>query len=412
MKAILIIGDGMADRPIKELNYKTPLEAAKKPTLNKIAKTGICGLIDPIAPGIVPGSDVATLSLLGYDATKVYAGRGALEALGFGIEVSRDDVAFRCNFGTVDKNFVVLDRRAGRIDTASATKLAQALQKTAKDFLKAKILFKNTVQHRGILRLRGKGLSSMVSSTDPAKIGQKTLQATPLNETPEAVKTARIMNELMQLFHETLKNHPVNKERERKGLPPANIILCRGAGTLPLVEPLTQRYGVRAAVVAAMPLVKGVCKVAGMNLLTVKGASGTYETNFIEKAKATVKALESYDFVLTHIKATDVASHDENFTTKIKMIEKLDAMVSHIMKNIDNEETLIAVTADHTTSCKTGNHEADPVPIILAGPGVRTDDVKEFSERACARGGLHRIRGMDLMPIMVNLLGKSIKFGA
>ncbi|MEM2102806.1 MAG: 2,3-bisphosphoglycerate-independent phosphoglycerate mutase [Candidatus Bathyarchaeia archaeon] len=412
MKAILIIGDGMADRPIKELNNKTPLETAKKPTLNKIAKTGICGLIDPIAPGIVPGSDVATLSLLGYDATKVYAGRGALEALGFGIEVSSDDVAFRCNFGTVDKNLVVLDRRAGRIDTASATKLAQALQKTAKDFPMAKILFKNTVQHRGILRLRGKGLSSMVSSTDPAKIGQKTLQATPINKTPEATKTAKIVNKLTQLFHETLKNHPINKEREKKGLPPANIVLCRGAGTLPLIEPLTQRYGIRAAVVAAMPLVKGVCKIAGMDLLPVKGASGTYETNFVEKAKATVKALESYDFILTHVKATDVASHDEKFALKIKMIEKLDAMVNHIMKNIDNEETLIAVTADHTTSCKTGNHEADPVPVILTGPGVRTDDVKEFSERACAKGGLHRIRGMDLMPIMLNLLGKSIKFGA
>jgi len=412
MKAILIIGDGMADRPIKQLNNKTPLEAAKKPALNKIAEKGICGLIDPIAPGITPGSDVATLSLLGYDATKVYAGRGALEALGSGIEVLPGDVAFRCNFGTVDKNFVVLDRRAGRIDTESATKLAKALQKTAEKTSTAKVLFKNTVQHRAILRLRGKGLSSMVSSNDPAKTGQKALPVNTLNKTPEAEKTARIVNELVKLFHETLKNHPVNKEREKKGLPPANIVLCRGAGTLPDVVPLTLRFGIRPAVVAAMPLVRGVCKVAGIRVLPVKGATGTYETDFMAKARATVKALQSYDFVLTHVKATDVASHDGQFKRKIEMIEKLDGMVDYITKNVDNEETLIAVTADHTTTCKTGNHEADPVPIILAGPGVRTDDVREFGERTCAKGGLHRIRGMDLMPIMLNLIGKSTKFGA
>ncbi|MGB9714447.1 MAG: phosphoglycerate mutase, partial [Candidatus Bathyarchaeales archaeon] len=161
MKAILLIGDGMADRPLKELNGKTPLEVAKKPSLDKIAKNGICGIMDPISPGIPPGSDTATLSLLGYDALKVYTGRGALEALGCGMELLPGDVALRCNFATVDENMVVLDRRAGRIENEDAAKLTESLQKVElKKSLGAKFFLKNTVQHRAVLLIRGSKLSA------------------------------------------------------------------------------------------------------------------------------------------------------------------------------------------------------------------------------------------------------------
>jgi len=161
-----------------------------------------------------------------------------------------------------------------------------------------------------------------------------------------------------------------------------------------------------------MPLVKGVCKAAGMKLINVSEATGTYDTDVLAKAKAAVKALPSYDFVFVHVKATDIASHDSRVNEKVRMIEMIDQSVGYIIRNVDLNKTYIAVTADHTTSSSTKEHEGDPVPVVISGPEVRTDDVKEFSERACAKGGLIRIRGKDLLPVIMNLLGKTRKFGA
>ncbi|MEM4703626.1 MAG: 2,3-bisphosphoglycerate-independent phosphoglycerate mutase, partial [Candidatus Bathyarchaeia archaeon] len=313
MKAILIIADGMADRPVAALNGKTPLEAASKPFLNQIAKTGICGILDPIAPGIPPGSDTATLALLGYDALKVYTGRGALEALGSGVSVLPGDVAFRCNFATVDESMVVQDRRAGRIASEEAAKLAESLQKTdLKRLFKTKFLFKNTIQHRGVLLLRGPKLSAAVSDTDPGKNQEKVKESEPLDNTLEAELTAKMLNRLTQEFHKSLRNHIVNVKRAERGLPKANIVLCRGAGTLPHIQPLSKIYGVKAVGIGATPLVRGVCKAAGMKTLDVQGATGTPKTDYKAKAKTATRALNNCDFVLLHIKATDVASHDGN----------------------------------------------------------------------------------------------------
>ena len=413
MKAILVIGDGMADRPVKELGWKTPLEAARKPSLNQIAKTGICGIMDPISPGLPPGSDTATLALLGYDALKVYSGRGALEAIGSGVEVSPGDVAFRCNFATVDENLIVLDRRAGRIVNEDASKLAESLQKIKLEKPSdAEILFKNTIQHRAVLIIRKPGLSPAVGNSDPGKVGEKVLDLKPLDNSSEAKLTAEIVNKLMREFHKTLKEHPVNKERVKRGLPLANIILCRGAGTVPNIKPLSQMYRISAACIGATPLVRGVCKAAGIRLIDVRGATGTPQTDFMAKAKATIQALKTYDFVFLHVKAPDVASHDGDIKQKIGLIEKIDRMLGYLLRNIDLDSTYLAVTADHTTSSVTRNHEGDPVAIAITGPCVRRDDVEEFDERACAKGGLNRIRGMDLMPILMNLIGKAKKFGA
>jgi 2,3-bisphosphoglycerate-independent phosphoglycerate mutase len=402
----------MADRPVKELDWKTPLEASHKPSLNEIARTGVCGIIDLISPGVPPGSDTATLALLGYDALKVYSGRGALEAIGSGVEVLPGDVAFRCNFATADKDFVVLDRRAGRIANEDAIQLARSLQKIKLEKSIAKFFFKNAVQHRAVLVIRGSKLSTAVSDSDPEKIGEKVLEIKPLDKTPEAKLTAKILNELMDKFHKVLQTHPVNRERAKRKLPPANIILCRGAGTIPRIKSLSEIYNIDATCVAATALIRGVCKVAGMKQTDVKGATGTPQTDFIAKAKATVQALMISDFVVLHVKATDVASHDGDFRQKIEMIENIDKMLIYMLDNIDLGSTYLAVTADHTTSSVTRNHEGDPVPVAITGPYVRCDDVKEFDERACSKGGLNRIRGMDLMPILMDLIGKAKKFGA
>lgn len=412
MKALLIIGDGMADRPLKELSWKTPLEAANKPSMNHMASVGICGIVDPIAPGIPPGSDTATLALLGYNVFKVYPGRGAFEALGWDVEVAEDDVCFRCNFATVDENSTVLDRRAGRIAEADASKLAESLRKVKLSKKNVEFFFTNTIQHRAVLVLRGSKLSPAVSDSDPKTNGAKVLEVKPLNNSHEAKLTAEVLSELAQKFHEVLEKHPVNKERAARGQPPANFILFRGAGTLPKIEPLSELYSVKASCVAVTALVRGVCKATGMRLLDIKGATGTPKTDYMAKAKAAVQALETNDFVMLHVKAADVASHDGNAKQKVEVIEKIDKMLAYILNKVDLSETYVALTADHTTSCATRNHEGDPVPLAIMGPYVRSDDVEEFSERTCAKGGLGRIRGKHVTPILMNLLGKVRKFGA
>lgn len=412
LKILLIVADGMADWPIRELGWKTPLEASRKPSMDRIADEGVCGIMDPISPGVPAGSDTATLSLLGFDPLKHYSGRGALEALGWGLKIERDDVCFRCNFATVDDSLTVLDRRAGRISDDDASKLTKILQKVKLSSGSIEFLFQNTVQHRAVLVLRGPHLSTAVSDSDPKEAGRKVLELKPLDHTPEAMFTARILNELMEKFHKVLKDHEVNKERIKHGLPPANIILFRGAGTVPKITPLAEIYGIKSACIAVVSLIRGVCKVAGMQLLTVEGATGTPQTNYSGKAKAAIQALKNNDLVLLHVKATDVVSHDGDPKQKIMVIEKIDSMVSYVLENVDLDKTYLALTADHTTSCITRNHEGDPVPVAIMGPYVRRDKVKEYSERECAMGGLGRIKTMNLMPILMGLVGKTEKFGA
>jgi 2,3-bisphosphoglycerate-independent phosphoglycerate mutase len=402
----------MADRPLKQLSWKTPLEIAHKPTLNHIAKTGITGILDPIAPGIPPGSDTATLALLGYDPTKTYTGRGAFEALGSNVQVQPGDIAFRCNFATVDKNQTVLDRRAGRIANQDATKLTKSLQNIKLPKTNIKYLFKNTVQHRAVLVIRGPSLSPAVSDSDPETNGRKIQQIKPLDDSQQAKKTAEYLNTLTNKFQQTLQQSPINKTRIQQGLQPANIILIRGAGTIPKIKTLKETYNITSACIAAVSLIKGVCTVAGMKIINVKGATGTPQTDYSAKAKAAVQALTSNDFVLLHVKATDVASHDGKPQQKIETIEKIDKMLSYVHSNVDQDSTYLTVTADHTTSTVTGRHEGDPVPAAITGPYIRTDNVKQFSERACAEGGLNRIRGVDLMPTLMNLIEKTTKFGA
>ncbi|MEM2281248.1 MAG: 2,3-bisphosphoglycerate-independent phosphoglycerate mutase [Candidatus Bathyarchaeia archaeon] len=412
LKALLIIGDGMADRPLKELGWRTPLEAANKPSMNHLASVGVCGMIDPIAPGIPPGSDTATLALLGYDALKVYTGRGALEALGWGIEVAEGDVCLRCNFATVDEKMMVLDRRAGRIASVDASRLAENLKRVELSKPKVEFIFESTIEHRAVLVLRDSKLSPAVSDSDPAVEGKEVLKVKPLDSSAEAEFTAEVLNELAQKFHEILKTHPVNKERAARGLPPANFVLFRGAGTIPRIKPLNELYGVRASCIAATALIRGVCRAAGMQLLHVEGATGTVKTDYMAKAKAAVKALENNDFVFLHVKAPDAASHDGNIKQKVEVIERIDEMLSYILNKVELSETYVALTADHTTSCITRNHEGDPVPLAIIGPYTRSDDVNEFGERTCAKGGLGRLKGKHIMSILMNLLGKVKKFGA
>ena len=410
MKAILVVADGMADRPLKELGGRTPLEAAETPALDEVARLGVCGIMDVVSPGRPPGSDVANLALLGYDPHDCYRGRGALEALGVGLEVREGDVAFRGNFATVDESGIVLDRRAGRIDgRIFEEELADLVLPSHPE---VEVEVRPAIEHRVAIVLRGEGLSWKVGGSDPHEEGAPVRRVEPLDGSPEARRTAEIMNELLKVLRDRLRASPVNKRRVEKGLKPANAIIVRGAGTLPKVTPFKSLYGVRGACVAVNALVRGVCRSVGLKLFNVPGGTGGVDTDTIAKAQVVEGILQEYDFIYLHVKGTDSASHDRDLKAKIMMIEKIDAMIRHLLDHLNMEETYIAVTADHTTSLREGEHKGDPVPLAITGPEVRRDQVDAYSERACALGGLNRIRGLDLMPILMNLLDKMPIYGS
>ena len=413
MNVLFVVCDGMADRPVRELGRRTPLQAARTPVMDRVAELGITGLVDPVAPGVPPGSDVANMALLGYDPYEHYSGRGAFEALGAGLELGPGDVAFRCNFATVDERGVVLDRRAGRISTEHARVLAEALKEEAEELgaeLGVEIAFVSTVQHRGVLVLRGEGLSRAISDTDPGEVGRPLRRCEPLESTPQARRTAELVNAISERFREVLARHPLNERLKA----PANAILLRGAGTLPHAKTLRELYGIRGACISAVALIRGVARMAGLELLDVPGATGSYDTDLDAKFSHALRALEGgADLVFLHIKATDIASHDHAVEEKVGFIERIDGALGRAMELLDLEdETYLLITADHTTSLRTGKHEGDPVPLALAGPEVRRDEVRAFDEVSCARGGLCRLRGVDVMPVLMNLLGRVEKLGA
>ena len=411
-KGILFICDGMGDRPNPDRGGRSPLEEASTPNMDRLASEGLVGLIDIISPGVRPGSDVAHLSLFGYDPYRYYTGRGGFEAAGAGLDLKLGDVALRCNYATVDDRLVIQDRRAGRI-REGGEELAEALNSIRLEADGVKLEFHHTVEHRGVLVLRSEGrkLSRLVSDTDPHEIGVKVLEAKPLEDSEEAKFTAKLINEFTWRSYEVLKDHPVNVERVRSGLPPANIILSRGAGTLPHVEPLGKLYNARFAAIAAVALVRGICRVVGMDLIDVPGATGGLDTDYSAKGKAAVEALQSYDLVVVHVKAADVAGHDGKFDVKTEVIERIDHMIGEVMESLDLDSTYIALTADHATPVSVGDHMGDPVPFLLHGPGLFPSGVEKFCERTASKGNASRIKGSDLIPLLMNYMGRSEKFG-
>ncbi len=408
MKGIIMIIDGMGDRPIKELGYKTPLEAAKTPNMDKMAEMGINGIMDPIKPGIRAGSDTSHISILGYDPYEVYTGRGPFEAAGVGVDVVPGDIAFRCNFSTADPNGVITDRRAGRIregtdriaETINSMKLEDDVE----------VIFKESTGHRAVLVLRGEGLSDAVSDADPKHEGKAPKEVLPLDDTPEAKRTASLLNKFIKKSCEMLKDHPVNIERIENGENPANIIVPRGAGAVPHVQPFREKYGLKAACIAETGLIKGIGKITGMDLIDMDDVTGGVDTNIENIQKSIMEtASKDYDFMLINIDGADEAGHDGQMEEKVEFIEKVDNIVGEMMK-ID--DVYFILTADHSTPISVMDHTGDPVPLIIKGPEVRVDDVKEFGERAATKGGLFRIRGRNIMDILMDLMNRSTKFGA
>lgn len=395
-KGILLIMDGLGDLPDKL--GRTPLSAAKKPNMDKLAKEGILGLLSPIGRGNVPGSDTSHLTLLGYPYWEFYCGRGPLEALGSGIKLRHGDVAFRANFATV-KNGKILDRRAGRIPTELGKKLAQRICKMYIEGIE--VSFMSTVEHRGVVVMRGPGLGANVSPTDPHEIGP-VLESHAFRE--DSAKTARVLNAFTKRAMEELSKAPENSGRALA----ANAILSRGPGTYVEVEPFVKRLGITGVCVAGGALYKGVARYIGMDIIGVKGATGSKDTDLKAKGKAAVEALKSHDFVFVHVKATDSFSHDKNCEGKKKMIERVD---KELVPLIRGSGANLIITGDHSTVCALGKHTGDEVPLLAWGPGFRADAQKKFSEVSCMGGGLGHLDGWDLMPVMLNAMGRARMVG-
>jgi 2,3-bisphosphoglycerate-independent phosphoglycerate mutase len=407
-KAVLIVMDGLGDRPTPELGGKTPLQAAKKPALDKLARDGQNALMDVIGPGITPGSDTAHLALFGYDPHSTYPGRGPLEVLGSGLESKPGDIAFRSNFASVDSNMVVTDRRAGRIFTPEE----QAALQEVIDGIEidgVQVRFLATVEHRGALVLRGSGLYPNITDVDPHETGKRILECKALNH--ESQKTADIVNKLMVEANKRMKDLPLNKERVKHGRPPANALLLRGPGRHGEIPTLKDKYGIKSVVIAGGALYIGTAKYVGMDHALVEGQTGTIDTNFRNIALKAIECIKSdYDFIFVHIKATDNASHDGNAQEKILAIERTDMMVDMIMKAV-GDKIVIAVTGDHSTPVTHKEHSCDPVPIVFWANFMRSDSVKRFSEIDAAQGGLHTIHGMDVLPLLLGYSGYIDKYG-
>jgi len=401
-KIILVIIDGLGDEPIPQLGGKTPLEAAKTPNFDSLAKEGICGLMIPFKFRWqeYPTSDVAHVALFSFDPKKYYLGRGVYEALGAGVKLKEGDVALRVNFATVDKNLKITDRRAGRIEKTK--ELIDALNKI--EIEEADFHLKKAFGHRAVLRIRSsKKLSSNITDGDPHKVGVKVKKIKPKDNTKEAKFTAKILNQFLEQSHQILESHPLNKKRKRKGFLPANYLLVRGAGSLRKTPTFKEKFGLKTCCIAGGTLYKGVGKALGMDLIKVKGANGKPNTNLKGKFTAAKNALRKYDFVFLHIKATDNLAEDGKFIEKMKFIEKIDKNIVWLFSNgkIHKEAFILAVSADHSTSSLKKHHISNPVPILIFGAGK--DRVKQFSENSCKNGKLGKLPALNLVAFLKKL---------
>lgn len=394
-KYIIVVGDGMGDYPLEELGGKTPLQVARKPNLDWIAANGRNGLLRTIPEGTNPGSDIAIMSILGYDPKKYRLGRGPLEAAGMGIKLKKGEFAFRCNFITQKKG-VIADYSAGHITTEEAQELINELKnefKSLGDFYPG-----ISYRHLFVLKKVPDDADNIKTTPPHDVVGGK---VSDYLVRPEGNKTAKILNEMMLRSEQILSEHPVNISRLKTGKNPANMIWLWGEGKKPVMKTLGEKYGISGAVVSAVTVVKGIGVCAGMTKLEVPGATGYYDTNYENKAKYALRALEDHDLVLIHIEAPDEAGHVGDIERKIEAIENIDSrLLGNIIDALEGEYK-IAVMADHLTPIKVRGHVSDPVPISIYSTGGRKDEVKCFDENSVVEGSLGVLEGNRFMDIFI-----------
>jgi len=427
LKLIYVVVDGIGDLPIRGLGNETPLGAAETPNMDGLAKNGKTGLMYTVGKGIAPESDVAVISILGYDPFKYSTGRGILEAVGTGIPMKNGDLALRCNFATLGRNWKIIDRRAGRnLTTEEAEQLSRTINKNVKlQSYPVDFEFKSTIGHRAVLviRSREKTLSSKITNTDPSysrmgELGVVDIKAEmvvkkcePLDNSNEARVSATLVNEFTEKSRKVLEDHKVNKRRVTEGKLKANLILTRDAGhLLPNFFNINEKYNVRFACLADMPVERGISKLAGMHLVDLPPPSSDLKRDCLLRVKKLLELLGSYDCFYVHIKGPDEPAHDGKFQLKTQMIATIDKhFFGELLPKINLDDCVVCVTADHSTPCKLKAHSDDPVPILISGNAIEGDKVEKFSEKACKRGSLGVLEhGSELMPKLMNFLKRKV----
>lgn len=399
MKHIIILGDGMADWAVPALGGRTLLQAAHTPHMDSLARQGRNGHLLTVAPGFHPGSEVANMSVLGYNLPKVYEGRGPLEAASIGIDLQPDDLALRCNIVCIEGD-LLKNHSAGHITTAEADVLIQYLQEHLGN---ERVHFYTGVQYRHLLVI--KGGNKHIDCTPPHDVPLKpfrpllvkaaaadaTTTETEVSGRMTAQETADLLNDLILRSQELLSRHPLNLRRQAEGKDPANSIWPWGGGYRPQMEWLSTRYPQieKGSVISAVDLIRGIGYYAGLQRLEVEGATGLYDTNYENKVAAALQALQTDDFVYLHIEASDEAGHEGDVALKMRTIENLDSrVVGPIYEAVKqwDEPVAIAVLPDHPTPCELRTHTAEPVPFFIWYPGIQPDEVETFDEVAACQG--------------------------
>ena len=376
----------MADWPAEQLGGKTLLQHSATPYMDKLARMGRTGRLITVAPGFHPGSEVANLSVMGYDLPTVYEGRGSLEAASIGVELQPDDMAIRCNIICIEGK-CIKNHSAGHISTEEADVLVKYLQEQLGN---ERVQFHTGIQYRHLLVI--KGGNKQIDCTPPHDVPLQPFRPLLVKaQVPEAQETADLINELILKSQELLSKHPLNLKRMAEGKDPANSIWPWSPGYRPQMEPLSVMYASirKGAVISAVDLIQGIGVYAGLRRIEVEGATGLFDTNYENKVAAALEALKTDDFVYLHIEASDEAGHEGNFALKQRTIEDLDKRaVGPIYEAVKDwkEPVAIAVLPDHPTPCKLRTHTAEPVPFLIYYPGIAPDSVQTFDEVACVEG--------------------------
>lgn len=409
--------DGLGDDPNPELDGLTPLEAARTPALDALAARGRSGTVVTVGPGIAPESDIAVFAILGYDPTEEHPGRGVVEAIGEGIDFEDGDLAYRINFATAEWP-KILNRRVGR-DLSSEESRALADEVNASLRLEgATFELRATVEHRGVLVFRPDGgrLSSQVTNTDPAyrkegslgvaleKFGDEVVRAAPLDATSEAARSAELTNAFVEGAAAILDRSEVNARRRSAGKMAGNLILTRDGGdTVPRLQKIGERFGFDWACFVEMPVERGIAKVLGMDAVDVPRLVGP--DDYATWAVRAAETLEHHQGLYVHLKGPDIPAHDGRAIDKRDVIEVIDrAFFAEVLPRLDMRRTVVAVTADHATSCVRRAHTAEPVPLLVSGAGVTPDGVDSFGERMASTGSLGSLRGVDILPRLSELI--------
>ncbi|HIE50385.1 MAG TPA: 2,3-bisphosphoglycerate-independent phosphoglycerate mutase [Armatimonadetes bacterium] len=408
-KIVLLVIDGLGGVPHPEHKGKTELEAANTPHLNQLVQEGTCGLLDPVAPGITPGSGPGHLALFGYDPVQYFVGRGVPEALGSGFELTPNDLAIRGNWCAVKMDPAegrekITHRRAYRPPTEQCARLCAQLD--GQEWEGVKIIVKPAKEHRFLLILRGTGLSPELTETDPQETGLPVPPAEAL--VPPAERTARLVNRFAKLARQQLDSEVVIRPDEDPDPAEHYHVLLRGYSKYPTWPTLPEIYGLRCAALATYPMYRGLAQLVGMSVLEVPEGK-ELEAQLREQLTLLQRIWPNYDFFFFHVKAPDKAGEDGDFLAKKEAIEAVDVLIPEIKAL---QPQVLCVTGDHSTPSLLQKHSWHPVPVVLWGKYAGADAVSEFSERACAQGGLGRFRAVELMPQLLACAGRLEKFGA